>query len=923
MEAEGLRPMPAVFRILLPALAAMFAFLPRPVPAGEVPFPATAVRDDHDADAAVDSTGRPWVVWIQTTADTSAGGPWDRVLAACWNGASWDTTLVSESVGDYFNPRVTGLSEGAWVAWVAIETDDADILARRLGVGGGGSFPVAAGPEREFAPALCTDGNGDAWIAWQSWSGASFDVHIGRIEDDSLAETGIVADGPANDRDPSLAPAEDGSIWVAWSSIRSRHSEICLRRLSGGTWDDPIQVTSAIKTWSLYPSVAVDGDGNVWVAYYHRNRPWKYYEEPAPEGTDLGSIFLLRWDGEHVSIPLGTEWNTGRVPRPAMEDVGYVLPESPIRVYGLRPRLLTDGQGRPWILSKLNGYLDHEGVRCMYWGIFGVFYDGASWSSVPEVIAPRNGHFWDEPAAAFDPEGRLWVAWVEDRRATEPIRTVNNILGPDADIRVDTFAAVPGSGAPHEVIEPTAPPPWDEGEPRTVPRYEISTDAVTYRVYWGENHRHSCELSYDGIWDYPFEDTYLHTYERIGYDWIAPSDHVEWWSPLAWRLVAKWTDLFHVPGDFVTFPGYERAGRTAAPAGKGDQNALYLRSSEFRSMDARIGPTVRWLDLYHGVEGKDVLFIPHHPVDRTGYTMWEGLVESDTLPAPLRLVEIFQTTRGSSEYPGCPMESWKPHVGPDTGWVSLALASGMRLGIGAGGDHNPGNGFTAVLAEEPTRESIFEALRARRCYGTTFSRKMFVDFRVGGHLMGEEFETSESPTIEYRVTGTEPLTRVVIVKNGDPEWYVAVPEGASDSASFVDPDGAVPGTTSWYYLRAEEGDSGIAWTSPVWVDFTVPTAVSERGGNGRTSPEDGSPGPHPFFPAFGPYHVALPAGAGPARVYALSGRLVRALPVDDGGAASWDGRDDRGRELPPGVYFLRSEPSPGTPAFRRKIILVR
>jgi hypothetical protein len=50
------------------------------------------------------------------------------------------------------------------------------------------------------------------------------------------------------------------------------------------------------------------------------------------------------------------------------------------------------------------------------------------------------------------------------------------------------------------------------------------------------------------------------------------------------------------------------------------------------------------------------------------------------------------------------------------------------------------------------------------------------------------------------------------------------------------------------------------------------------------------------------------AEAGPLRVYDVTGRLVRTLaPAGADGRVTWDGRDDAGRVLPAGTYYLRGE----------------
>ncbi len=70
-------------------------------------------------------------------------------------------------------------------------------------------------------------------------------------------------------------------------------------------------------------------------------------------------------------------------------------------------------------------------------------------------------------------------------------------------------------------------------------------------------------------------------------------------------------------------------------------------------------------------------------------------------------------------------------------------------------------GLTGFLAGGLTREALWEALRARRCYGTSGAR-IVLDVDVCGHAMGAEVTTAESPVVRCRVAGTAPLETVEI-----------------------------------------------------------------------------------------------------------------------------------------------------------------
>jgi hypothetical protein len=108
-----------------------------------------------------------------------------------------------------------------------------------------------------------------------------------------------------------------------------------------------------------------------------------------------------------------------------------------------------------------------------------------------------------------------------------------------------------------------------------------------------------------------------------------------------------------------------------------------------------------------------------------------------------RLVEMY-SMHGTSETRGTPLSN-KVEDGVS---ARELLAAGHRVGfIAASDNHNgaPGlsarssrftnlvysGGLAAVWAAELTREAVFDALYARRCYGTTGAR-ILLDFRLNG-----------------------------------------------------------------------------------------------------------------------------------------------------------------------------------------------
>jgi hypothetical protein len=122
-------------------------------------------------------------------------------------------------------------------------------------------------------------------------------------------------------------------------------------------------------------------------------------------------------------------------------------------------------------------------------------------------------------------------------------------------------------------------------------------------------------------------------------------------------------------------------------------------------------------------------------------------------------------------------------------------------------------GLTAVYATENSREAIFEALRARRCYAAT--DRIVLDFHINGHRMGEEVRLQEPRHIYVRASGTAPFTQIDLLKNNRTIYRTG--EGETDVA-FETSDRTQIEPGDFYYLRVVQVDGGMAWASPIWVD---------------------------------------------------------------------------------------------------------
>ncbi len=320
-----------------------------------------------------------------------------------------------------------------------------------------------------------------------------------------------------------------------------------------------------------------------------------------------------------------------------------------------------------------------------------------------------------------------------------------------------------------------------------------------FNVYFGEIHAH-CELS-DGIGT--IDDGYEFTRDALRLDFAAMSDHFEHSQPTLfykpqerWPMTIEAAERYNEPGRFATLLGYEWGGKPHINVYyRGGRGGVFTARMEETNTPTRLWRRLREQNL-------PVVTIPHHPkfLSRADWTEHDEQLQ--------RLVEIYS--------------GWGSSESGSEATVQAALERGLRLGIIAGTDNHIGRpgqgnrthegcGLSCVLAPDLSRESIFDALVARRCYGTTGAR-MLIDMRVNGALMGSELAMVQEREIALRVIGDNQISRVELLRDGE----VIREETVDDQfAEFVWSDTSED--ASYYYCRVIQRDGHMGWTSPVWV----------------------------------------------------------------------------------------------------------
>jgi hypothetical protein len=154
------------------------------------------------------------------------------------------------------------------------------------------------------------------------------------------------------------------------------------------------------------------------------------------------------------------------------------------------------------------------------------------------------------------------------------------------------------------------------------------------------------------------------------------------------------------------------------------------------------------------------------------------------------------------------------------GFVWNAWAKGYKLGVQASSDHaSTHESYTCVLAENGTREALLDAMRKRHTYAATTNILMDYRMKLDGetYIQGDAATARSLPEITATIHGTAPLARVVVVRDNQ-YLYAQQPEGDKFELHYRE-SSLAPGR-HYYYVRMEQKDRHMAWSSPIWIDYT-------------------------------------------------------------------------------------------------------
>jgi hypothetical protein len=781
-------------------------------------------------------------IWVEKYSQ----GKWGEPIAATGQG------------GDLYRTAIAVDGRGrAWVFWSENHGGNFDIMARAIdGLSAQEKVPITKEEGADIDPVATTDASGRVWVVWQGWRNGRAGIFVARQEGRGFSAPVKISNSASNEWNPALTADKSGRVGVAWDSYRNGNYDVYARIWVPDSWGAEISVAASAR-YEAYPSIAFDPTGRLWVAYEEGGWGWgKDFGAYSTTGVALyqGRAVRLRGiepDGHRVGLDVSPDTKLAgtpslRVDRPGSQSDAGSFDPNPENALHRRsgetvvdnaqsakntlPRLAVDGSGRIWLAFRTAHPIWWNPVGTV-WTEEVISFDGKQWAG-PIFLNHSDNLLDNRPALLCTAPGKLLVVNSSDgRRNFQVVEKLSDDfqLSPNAaedpynnDLWSDEIDLGPGHRVTSVISVGSeakpAPPAGENADDASVKaiRDYRGGPGGNMRIIRGDFHRHS-DISYDGDTDGTILDQWRYAIDVAALDWIGCCDHDNGSGrEYSWWMTQKLTDVFNASGNFVSMFSYERS----VDYPEGHRNVIFaergIRTLPRLPRSAENPPThapdtqmlYRYLRQFHGIAAS------HTSATSMG-TDWR-----DNDPTSEPVVEIYQGIRQNYEMPDAPRSNsekdsiggWRPK-----GLINLALNKGYKLGFEASSDHvSTHMSYCNLYVKDLTRESILEALQRRNVYAATDN--IVADVESGSYLMGDEFSTSEMPTLKIRLDGTSKFAKVVIVRDGKYVYSIS-PHAQEVEFSWRDfqPN---KGKKSYYYVRGEQENGEIVWVSPLWITYT-------------------------------------------------------------------------------------------------------
>jgi hypothetical protein len=751
----------------------------------------------------------------------------------------------SDAAADF--PAMALAPDGAlWVAWTDYHDKADEVL-----VSGAGRIHKVSGRGDHFAPTIAVDSSGRVHVIYSRKEGDTYQIYETVYTRGNWSRPAQLTRGTGSNLWPRLAAGRSDHLALTWQGLHNNESAVFLKLWDGRRWSDEQRVSeSGSNAWA--PSLAYQAE-KLWVVWdtyasgsyqiYARQlggplmrvtrgedfcvrpsiavldgAPVVAWEESDPLwGKDFayltdrrGTVLYKNRRIRVARLEAGSEW------RELSARVEAALPPE-IRRYVQQPQLASDGSR---LFMALRARTSANVSRIDYWSNVG------RWET---FVTSLGGNGWEPAIPMPSSVGRnsMRSAIALDAREAKVVWATDNRVWPGVrygDLEIYS-AGIPLREAPMQIatgpMEATVasaanPHPNEREDTRRIRAYRYALNGKTYRILRGDLHRHT-ELSGDGAGDGMLDDLYRYELDAVAFDYAFVSDHqmgqdeeYNWW------ITQKSNDLYYMPQRFVPMYGYERS----VPYPNGHRNVIWAERGQ---PVLRIGP-----DENKGADNSGPILYPYLRATKgitTAHTSatQQGTDWRDNAPDLEPFVEIYQGYEANYEHEGAPRsstpETAKAHQGMrPAGYVWNAWAKGYKLGVQSSSDHiSTHSSYACILVEDFTRQGLLDGMRRRHTYAAT--DQIVMDFRIEGTdsgtaLMGDIVTSKQNPRLVARIIGTAPITDVEVIRSNQ---YIHKLSPNQQDVRLEYLDASPPMGESYYYVRAQQADGQLVWSSPIWI----------------------------------------------------------------------------------------------------------
>ncbi|AQQ71473.1 hypothetical protein SMSP2_01847 [Limihaloglobus sulfuriphilus] len=760
--------------------------------------------------------GRAWCLWLERKDDSRESIKYNEFKDGKWS----QSKSLNFFDGKYETPRIAckGKHSPA-VVWVEIKDEQWLLKAK---VYNGSQFSAAkkicGGKVKNPVLQACSDGGFVA--AWEQYSGGRFYIQLSKYkpEDNEWSPPVTVSDSQRNCYSPAVVEDGNGIVWAAYAKAENGEKNIYIIScdFSGKTAivnnEKLVYRNSSRSYLNGNPALSCDGDNRIWAAW-----------EQVSENKRDECIF------ENVECLCGCLID-GKLQKIASSG-GHFSGNRPMSMANNRhPQIYLTDDNKMWLFSR-QSYSDRR-----QWRISASVLTNDGWAQSVNVLGEIAAGRMDVTSVCKCDDEHVWVCWQSDNILSacyttllyEKLSTVNV-----SRLRLNKKDAARISSVKFRDFKKsnsTAKPCHYRGKIKPENRHRVSYNGKVYTLLMGNLHEHSdISRCWANCSDGSLDENYRFGIDVEGYDFVAITDHGYDMHEVNCRKTFRTAQFYTSEPFFIGLNGFEWTLTAGLPdktvPGNGHRNIIFANEKEALKFvdndvnniyESRENPRSNRPDkLWELMRHKKVraVTIPHHITDKHHPMDWDYHDEHYQ-----SALEIYQC-RGSSEYPGCPLETTNLTSLGDKS-VRHALKRGYKFGFVASGDHNGmGDGLACVYVEgsDVSSEAIVEALLKRRCYATT-GDKIILDFAVNDSFMGSEIITETSPVITGQFSAADQVKELVVFRNDKIVFHKAAGELKGLLNYKFEFEDREFSRKSYYYMRIIQQNGQVAWASPVWVN---------------------------------------------------------------------------------------------------------